>query len=207
MNFFKININLKLIQKFIKNARYIIENVNKLNLEKCFLTNGKENWEQVTLKNNEDKLDFNSTHVSMYGFESSFYIDYKGYDKYEYKEYLYVSSSENHLLTIKFNTKFLVFGTTINYQITDDSYYYYNNVKNIGIIGYIGKTNDLWYPAFYKYDDRFNRLYENIKNRKDLVYKNILKEIVNAYEYDVENSIIIGTYSILAYKIAKLGFD
>ena len=32
-----------------------------------------------------------------------------------------------------------------------------------------------------------------------------MKDIVKEYEYDVENSIIKGTYSILAYKIAKLG--
>ena len=201
----KIIINFKIYEKLIQNEKYVTENIYRFHLEKCLIVKGKETWEQVKIKNNENKADLNATHVSMYGLEQIFYLYYKDYDRYNYKEYLSITTSENHLLSIKFSKKFLAWGTKIEYKLINGPCYYYDNINNIGIIGFIGNSTDLWYPAFYKYDEIFNQL--NEKEKKINNYKNVLYNIVNKYEYDVENSIISGTYSVLAYKIAKLGSE
>jgi hypothetical protein len=204
----EITLNFKLYEKLIEKEKYKNENISKFKLEKCLIINGKEKWEQVEIKNNNNKADLNGIHVSMYGLEQLFNIDYFSYEKndnYKSKQCLYIPASENHLLVIKFNTKFLIWGTKINYEIINNlEYYTYDNISNIGIIGFIGKSPDLWFPAFYRYDDYFNQL--NV-NGSEIKYKDILKEIISIYEYYVENSFVVGTYSILAYKIAKLGSD
>lgn len=75
----------------------------------------------------------------MYGLEQLSYIDYESYkknDTYNVKPLLYIPASENHLLTIKFNKKFLIWGTIINYEIINNlDYYYYDNMSNRGILG------------------------------------------------------------------------
>ena len=198
----EININFKLYEKFIEKEKYKEESILKFKLEKCLIIDGKEKWEQVTTKNNNNKADLNGIHISMYGLEQLFYIYYESKDTNN-KQCLYIPVSENHLLVIKFNKKFLWWGTKINYDIINISYNYtYDNINNLGIIGYIGNSTDLWYPAFYIYDDYFNRLKYIYNNN----YKEILENIVKKYENDVENSKIFGTYSILAYKISKLGW-
>ena len=207
----EIKINFKIIDRFIQREKYVLEYVNKFNIEKCLLIENKETWNIVDLNNSNEQPDLNSTYVSMYGLEPLVHLYYnnKSYDRNNYKEYLHVSSSENHLLTITFSKRFLIWGTKIDFEIKDNIQdYYYDNIKNIGIIGYIGNSKDLWYPAFHTYDKDFNKLKGiSSENDKNIFYLNILKEIVNSYEYSVENSFIKGTYSILAYKIAKIGCE
>ena len=48
----------------------------------------------------------------------------------------------------------------LNYKIENISSYYYDNNFNIGIIGYIEDSKDLWYPTFYKYDQYFQNNYQ-----------------------------------------------
>lgn len=36
--------------------------------------------------------------------------------------------------------------------------YEYENVKKLGIIGFIGNSKDLWYPAFFKFDHFFDTI-------------------------------------------------
>ena len=88
----------------------------------------------------------------------------------------------------------------LNYKIENISSYYYDNNFNIGIIGYIEDSKDLWYPAFYKYDIYFSQINENFKNKKPI---EVLQSIRDNYENRVTNLYIIGDYSILAYKLAK----
>ena len=122
----------------------------------------------------------------------------KIYDESKY--YLHISAYENHLLKLKIIEN----GSKIYFEHTND--YYYNNIEDIGIFGYIGNTTDLWYPAFYKYDETFfNALKEKIE--KNLECKDILNEIVKKYEDDEKISKIIGSFSILAYRMAKIAFE
>ena len=92
----------------------------------------------------------------------------------------------------------------LNYKIENISSYYYDNNFNIGIIGYIEDSKDLWYPAFYKYDQYFQNNYEIFKTWNP---KDVLNEIKKDYDKEVRESKIIGDYSILAYKLAKFGSE
>ena len=123
---YDININLKLKEKFIQKEKYNIEYINKFNFEKYSMMDKKENWTKVSLKNFEKKYDYNSTHVSIFGYEPSIYIEYNGQEKYN-KDFLELSTSENHLLIIKISKVFLWWGTDINYYISNNSQYYYDN--------------------------------------------------------------------------------
>ena len=203
---YEININLKIVDKFINKGNYVVENVNKFHLTKFLYLNKKENWSFVSTK-----YDYNGTHISLFGLEPGNKINYECGDRYERKSYLEVNCDDNHILTINFNKIFLIWGTKIEYKIENIQKYFYDNNNNIGIVGYIGNNKDLWYPAFYKYDNYFYNLNANIKesakNKKDLDFKNILENIRNKYENNVTKNNIRADFSILAYKIAKLGSE
>jgi hypothetical protein len=199
---YEIKINFKTIENFIKIKEYNKELINKFN----FINYVNGNWIPIEQKNKDVLI---GTHVSQFGFEPIINLnydkDFKPQNSNKKKKSLYIPSFQNNLLVLKINTTFLKFGTTYEYKIIEnDSTYVYNNNDNIGIIGYIGNSKDLWYPAFYKYDEYFSQINENLKNKKPI---EVLKSIRDKYENIVIKSKIIGDYSVLAYKLSKFGSE
>jgi len=139
-----------------------------------------------------------ATYVSIFGLEQLFYIKYECYNGSDRKnKYLYVSSSENHLLIITFSI--LLMKASIKFEINNEKLYYYDYRcfgEKIGIIGYIGNSEDLWYPAFYKYDGYIEDLYKKTKSKDNIKYQDILNEIIKKYEKNCEKQEIKGSFSI-----------
>ena len=211
---YSININFKIIEEFIQIDK--VENFHNFSLEKF---REAENWIQVK---DSDEFDCNAVYVSLFGLEPSFKIDYEYY--YNNKDcclYAYSSNnSENHLLAIKiikllkkwetiknlFKTKY---SYLINCELYHNSYYYYKkekeNEKSIGIVGYIGKSKDCWYPTFSIYEDYFEKKIKDIEmnnNKNEEDYKTILNDIVKKCKKKDKMN-----YSKFAKIIAKLGIN
>jgi hypothetical protein len=190
-----INISINFAEKMIQHEFYNFDSINKFGLEKY---NKNQKWEAISNKN--PKSDINGTHVSPFGLEPSFYIFYNSIDKNKI-ECLYIQTTErNNLLFFNTNTIFLGLGTTISFSFDDKKIYTYDDNYQIAISGYVGNSNDYWYPAFCYYDDKFLKIPIDPKKNN---YKDILSKIKEFYK----NKVIKANFAALAYKLSILGTE
>jgi MoxR-like ATPase len=192
-----VNINFKIVNKFIKNDKFDLININAFGLERYYY-NKEDRWESIP----KSLQVYNyGNYVSLFGFEPSIYLSYRTFDR-RYKEYLDIRTHlSNELLKMNSTKKYLFFAD-INFEFDDKKYYYYDNNYHIAILGYVGNSKDLWYPAFYSYDDSFLKI--QTQNKK---YKDVLEKIKKMYLNDVTNEIIKGDFSVLAYALSVLGSE
>jgi len=194
-----VNINFKLINRFIRNEYPDSSYINTFVMEKYSFNNG-DKWEPITKR----QL-CSGNYVTPYELESSVLISYKNYDDYKRKWYLEAQTSlKNKLLLIK-NTKiFLWWGTEINFVLEEVKSYFYDNNYNIAIIGNLNNSKDLWYPAFSSYDAIYSpKLNKNYNN----YYKSLLKLINSHYKDSVTKGQVISDFSVLTYVLSVLGSE
>ena len=154
-----VNINFKFMDKFIKNGCLDLKLASIFGLEKYNFNKG-DKWELIP-KNQSYCC---GNYVSSFGLEPSLFIDYLNLDGYEGNYCLVVQTSlNNKLLKIKNTRKFLIFGTKLYFYYEEEKKYFYDNIYNIAVIGYIGNSNDLWYPAFCSYNDEFLQIFKSNK--------------------------------------------